>query len=151
MSGAVFLDFRKAFDMVRHDILLKKLSSYYLSIASITFTQSYLQGRLQCVIVNGTYSQETSIKSGVPQGSMLGPLLFCIFINDVHMRLTRPSVQCDLFSADVTLNTANDNIGNTRRDLQQSLNDISVWCCRNLMALNPTKTKCMLMATRHKH
>ena len=151
MSGAVFLDFRKAFDMVRHDILLKKLSSYYLSIASITFTQSYLQGRLQCVIVNGTYSQETSIKSGVPQGSMLGPLLFCIFINDVHMRLTRPSVQCDLFSADVTLNTANDNIGNTRRDLQQSLNDITGWCCRNLMALNPTKTKCMLMATRHKH
>ena len=56
MSGAVFLDFRKAFDMVRRDILLKKLSSYYLSIASITFTQSYLQGRLQCVIVNGTYS-----------------------------------------------------------------------------------------------
>ena len=151
MSGAMFLYFRKAFDMVRHDILLKKLSSYYLSIASITFTQSYLQGRLQCVIVNGTYSQETSIKSGVPQGSMLGPLLFCIFINDVHMRLTRPSVQCDLFSADVTLNTANDNIGNTRRDLQQSLNDISGRCCRNLMALNPTKTKCMLMATRHKH
>ena len=82
---------------------------------------------------------------------MLGPLLFCIFINDVHMRLTRPSVQCDLFSANVTLNTANDNIGNTRRDLQQSLNDITGWCCRNLMALNPTKTRCMLTATRQKY
>ena len=50
-----------------------------------------------------------------------------------------------------TINTANDNIDNIRRDLQQSLNNISGWCCRNRMALNPTKTKCMLIATRRKH
>ena len=59
--------------------------------------------------------------------------------------------QCDLFADDGTLNTANDNIDNIRRDLQQSLYDVSGWCCRNRMALNPTKTKCMLMATRQKH
>ena len=52
---------------------------------------------------------------------------------------------------DGTLNTANDNIDNIRRDLQQSLHDVSAWCCKNRMALNPTKTKCMLMATRQKH
>ena len=151
MSGAVFLDFRKAFDLVHHDILLKKLSTYNLSIASIAFLRSYLQDRIQCVLVNGTYSQETSITSGVPQGSILGPLLFCIFINDLPLCLTRASVQCDLFADDGTLNTANDNIDNIRRDLQQSLYDVSGWCCRNRMALNPTKTKCMLMATRQKH
>ena len=117
-------------------------------MASITFLRSYLQGRLQCVLVNGTYSQETSITSGVPQGSILGALLFCIFIKNLPMCLTRPSVQCDLFSDDGTFKTANDNIGNIRRDLQQSLNDISGWCRRNRMALNPTKTKCMLTATR---
>ena len=77
--------------------------------------------------------------------------MFCIFINDLPLCLIRPSVQCDLFADDSTLNTANDNIDNIRRDLQQSLNDISGWCCRNRMALNPTKTKCMLMATRQKH
>ena len=87
----------------------------------------------------------------MPQGSILGPLLFCIFINDLPMCLTRPSVQYDLFADDGTLNTANDNIDNIHRDLQQSLNDISVWCCRNRMALNLTKTKYMLMATRQKH
>ena len=151
MSGAVFLDFRKAFDLVHHDILLKKLFTYNLSIASIAFLRSYLQDRIQCVLVNGTYSQETSITSGVPQGSILGPLLFCIFINDLPLCLTRASVKCDLFADDGTLNTANDNIDNIRRDLQQSLYDVSGWCCRNRMALNPTKTKCMLMATRQKH
>ena len=98
------------------------------------------------MLVNGTYSQETSITSGVPQGSILGPLLFCIFINDLLLRLTRAS-----FADDGTLNTANDNIDNIRRGLQQSLYDVSGWCCRNRMALNPTKTKCMLMATRQKH
>ena len=144
MSGAMFFDFRKAFDLVHHDILLKKLSSYNLSMSSITFVRSYIQGRPQCVLVNGTYSQETSITSGVPQGSILGPLLFCIFINDLPMCPTRPSMQCELFADDGTLNTPNDSIDNIRRDLQQSLNDISGWCCRNRMALNPTKTKCML-------
>ena len=67
------------------------------------------------------------------------------------MCLKRPSVQCDLFADNGTHNTANDNIDNIPRDLQQSLNDISGWCSRNRMALNPTKTKCMLMATRQKH
>ena len=152
MSGAVFLDFRKAMDLAHHDILLEtKLSTYNLSITSIAFLRSYLQDRLQCVLVNGTYSQETSITSGVPQGSTLGPLLFCILINDVPLCLTRASVQCDLFADDGTLNTVNDNIDNIHRDLQQSLYDVSGWRCRNRMALNPTKTKCMLMATRQKH
>ena len=148
---SIFIDFRKAFNLVHHDILLNKLSTYNLGIASIVFLRSYLQDRLQCVLVNGTYSQETSITSGVPQGSTLGPLLFSIFINDLALCLTRASVKCDLFADDGTLNTANENIDNIRRDLQQSLYDVSGWCCRNRMALNPTKTKCMLMATRQKH
>ena len=98
MSGAAFLNFCKAFDLVHHDILLKKLSLYNLSMASITFLQSYLQGCLQCVLVNGTYSQEMSTTRGVPQGSILSPLLFCIFVNDLPMCLTRTDIFKTSFS-----------------------------------------------------
>ena len=87
--------------------------------------------------------------SGVPQGSTLGPLLFCA--NDLPMCLTGPSVQRDLFADDGTLNTANNTIDNILRDLQHSLNDISGWRGRIRMALTPSKTKCTLMATRQKH
>ena len=69
----------------------------------------------------------------------------------ISLSLSRVSVQCDLFADDGTLNTVNDKIDNIRRDLQQSLYDVSGWCCRNRMVLNPMKTKCMLMATRQKH
>ena len=79
------------------------------------------------------------------------PLLFRIFIKVLPLYLTRASVQCDLFADNGTRNTANDNTDDIRRDLQQSLYDLSGWCCKNRMALNPTKTKCMLMATRQKH
>ena len=88
---------------------------------------------------------------GVPQGSVLGPLLFGIFINHLPLCLSPKFVKCDLFADDGTLNTASDNIDNMQRDLQQSLNDISDWCCTDLMALNPTETKCVLMATGQNH
>ena len=68
MSGAVFLDFRKAFDLVRRDILLKEKTYPRTTEASlVTFLRSCLQDRLQCVLINGTYPQETSVTSGMPQ------------------------------------------------------------------------------------
>ena len=147
MSGAVFLDFRKAFDLVHHDILLKKknihvqLKHRKYSFLKILFTGSYTMRTCKWHILPRNVKQLFFVcfLNGVAQGSILGPLL------------TRASVQCNLFADDGTLNTANDNIDNIRRDLQQSLYDVSGWCCRNRMALNPTKTKCMLMATRQKH
>ena len=66
----------------------------------------------------------------MPQGSILVPLLLCIFINDLPMCLTRPSVQCDLFADDGTLNTANDNIDNIRRDLFDAVVLLNVLGCR---------------------
>ena len=82
---------------------------------------------------------------------LLGPLLLASLFHDFPLCLSPKSVKCDLLADDGTLNIANDNIDNIHRDLQQSLNDASDWCCTNLMALIPAKTKCMLIATRQKY
>ena len=83
-NAVIFLDLRKAFDTVDHDILIKKLSYYGLNGKELSLLQSYLANRSQCCSVNGKVSNFSSISCGVPQGSILGPLLFIIYMNDLQ-------------------------------------------------------------------
>ena len=80
---AIYLDFEKAFDTVPHRRLLGKLESYGIKGEILKWVEEYLNNRTQIVSVNGEYSETGNIKSGVPQGSVLGPLLFVIYINDI--------------------------------------------------------------------
>ena len=151
VTGAIFLDFRKAFDLVNHHILLKKLDSYLCNNDSVNFFRSYLSGREQKVLLQGSYSSSGLIHHGVPQGSILGPLLFCFFINDLPLHLSGENVMCDIFADDTTIHTPDKDITVVSKRLQQSLQEVSSWCNTNCMVLNPSKTECMTITTRQKH
>ena len=150
LTGTVFLDFKKAFDLVDHDTLLTKLHAYLVNHAAISFFRSYLNKRKQKVLLNGSYSSEGHVNCGVPQGSILGPILFSIFINDLPLHVSNPTVCCDLFADDGTIHTQEKSIMTINFRLQESLNEVSEWCTKNAMILNPSKTECMVICTRQK-
>ena len=151
LVGTVFLDLKKAFDLVDHDILLNKIDIYFRDKNTTLLLKSYLGERTQYVHNAGLSSTLGKIVYGVPQGSILGPLLFCLFINDLPLCLKDLDVICDLFADDNSLHTHDKTLEVINVRLQEGLNRVNDWCIRNKMMLNPTKTKAMIIATRQKH
>ena len=118
VSGMVLIDYRKAFDMIDHTLLLKKLEVYGLSAETLQWFTSYLRNRRQLVKLGDNQSNVATVPHGIPQGSILGPLLFIIFINDLPFHVTSSTV--DLYADDTTL-TSCANFSSIYR-LEQNLN-----------------------------
>ena len=143
----VFMDLSKAFDTLDHNILLKKLNHYGIRGVAHDWFQNYLSNRQQYVCVSNVNSIRSPISCGVPQGSILGPLLFLIYVNDLA---TVSKLAVTILFADDT-NTIYKS--KTYEDLQQiisvDLQKISDWFKANKLALNETKTKFIIFHTCH--
>ncbi len=150
MVGCVMVDFRKAFDMVDHDILLKKLLCYKFSDTSIRWFESYLKHRQQVTVINGAKSSDLPVTCGVPQGSILGPTLFLLFINDLPTVISSCVTGTDLYADDTTIYDIQSDKNTLEINLQTALNELKVWCETNGMLLNTSKTKVMLISTRQR-
>ena len=135
---AIFLDFAKAFDTVDKDILLNKLKHYGIRGKAHDWLSSYLTGRKQCVYVNGNLSEDLPIDTGVPQGSILGPLLFLIYINDLAQ--SSNILKFVMFADDTCIFAANKNPQVLTKILSDELPKVSDWLIANKLSLNIKKT-----------
>ena len=118
-SLATFLDFSKAFDTVNHKILINKLNKYGIQDKNLEWLQNYLFNRQQCTTVNGNTSDFSTITCGVPQGSILGPLLFLVYINDLLDIISKTSMY--FYPDDTVLLSVNKDVNMCHNNMQQDL------------------------------
>ena len=137
-TRAVFLDISKAFDKVWHEGLVFKLKSNGISGNLLKFLRNYLQNRHQRVVLNGKESEWRSLNAGVPQGSVLGPLLFLVYINDLTDNIVS---DMRLFADDSSLFTCVKGIDQTQEKLVKDLDTVTAWAYQWKMVFNPDITK----------
>lgn len=141
----IFLDLSKAFDTVDHTILLHKLYIYGLRGKVHSWISNYLQNRLQYVSVNSTTSSSQHVVCGVPQGSILGPLLFIIYMNDITASSTK--LNFTMFADDTTILYNDQNVVNGARVINTELDAVNKWLCSNKLSLNTKKTNFIIFHT----
>ena len=134
----LYLDLQKAFDTVDHAILLKKLLHYGIRGKAFNILSNYLCNRKQCTFVNNTYSHYANITTGVPQGSVLGPLLFLIYVNDIQN--AAPSVSTRLFADDTNVFLANKDCTKLIEMVTETLSQLKIWFESNKLTLHIGKT-----------
>jgi len=143
------LDLKKAFDTVNHDILIEKLRQYQLDDKCIKWFQNYLTNRTHCTSVNGVTSNETDCLCGIPQGSILGPLLFIIYINDLPNCVSK-STTVSMYADDTAMYTICKDVNELNRVLNKDLTNVNDWLARNKLSLNVSKTELIILGSKQK-
>ena len=148
LTGVVFLDLAKAFDCIDHSILLNKLPYYGVRKSSHAWLCSYLQARQQRVRLSNEFSDWGEITHGVPQGSILGPLLFSLYINDLPSVINKSKT--DIFADDTTIHYSSPSASEVENSLQCDMAAVGTWMISNKLKLNHPKTVAMLIGTRQR-
>ena len=137
VTGSVLIDLAKAFDTADHDILLSKLEYYGVCDESLPWFKNYFTGRKQFVHIDSQSSEELAITSGVPQGSILGPVLFIVYINDLPCCVRHCSV--NMYADDTVLYLAGPTVDNLIYYINEDLQCLSEWLENNNLVLNVSK------------
>ena len=146
-GGAVLMDLSKAFDTLNHDLLIAKLHAYGFDKSSLKLVKSYLTNRWQRTKINMSFSSWSELLKGVPQGSILGPLLFNIYINDLFLIIKNTDI-CN-YADDTTLYTQGMDLNELLINLEHDSTLLVQWFEENYMKLN--KEKCHLLVSGHKY
>ena len=144
----IFIDLKKAFDTVNHEILVQKLEHYGIRGKALDWFNSYLTGRMQFTFCNGKRSELRTITCGVPQGSVLGPLLFLLYINDLPNISSK--LKFYLFADDTNIFYEGSNLDVLERTVNKELKKLSLWLNANRLALNISKTNFVIFAAKNK-
>ena len=148
VNAIVFLDLKKAFDTVDHELLLTKMNQYGIQGKSRDWFKSYLMNCTQRCSVNGCLSDFTTLKCGVPQGTIPGPFLFLIYINDLLNCLSFSSPR--MYADDTHITYAGSDLHLIQSSISHDLEKLSKWLVSNKLTLNATKTEFMLIRSRQR-
>ena len=138
----VFVDLEKAFDTVNHNILINKLEHYGIRGSYNKWLNSYLSQRKQTLTINNSKSKQGDITCGVPQGSVLGPLLFLIYINDMNVAVKSSIIHH--FADDTNLLGSDKKLKSLKKKINKDLEYLFDWLCANRLSLNTKKTEFIL-------
>ena len=144
----IFIDLKKAFDTVNHKILLSKLEHYGIRDVALKWFESYLSNRKQFVVINGEKSDFKNILCGVPQGSVLGPLLFLLYINDLPNVSNK--LMFYLFADDTNIYFESKSLSQLEKVVNEELKHLSLWLKVNRLALNIQKTNFLVFRSPQK-
>lgn len=144
----IFLDLKKAFDTVNHQILIDKLNFYGIRGIPLAWFTSYLDNRERYVMVNGHVSSNNTVVCGVPQGSVLGPSLFLLYINDPF--LSSNYLSFILFADDTNIFLRHKDLATLARIVNQELSHVSSWVNANKLTVHPDKSKFIIFYPRSK-
>ena len=143
---ALFIDFRKAFDCVQFLVLINKLRKAGLGTKTIKWVESYLHNRKQRTRVNGLTSSKKTITQGVPQGSILGPLFYILYANDIAKVVHKNKVV--FYADDTVIYSSGKNVKKLVAKIQKDLDNLVKWCRQNGLYINSDKTKYMIFSNK---